>query len=116
MSTFLVGSACPAYGALLALAQEGNKVRPALGERDVQQARDDLEAGRQLQVRKVLRDGLRCLDRAEVLQAEVLGDDEDLLPVLVRPEDLRAHANDEHAKVGVEQPKQVVRVRDDIAL
>jgi hypothetical protein len=36
--------------------------------------------------------------------------------VLIRPEDLRAHANDEHAKVGVEQPKQVVRVRDDIAL
>ena len=51
----------------------------------------------------------------ELLHAQVLRDDEDLLAVLVRAEDLGALADDEHAVVGVEEPEEVVRVRDDVA-
>jgi hypothetical protein len=50
----------------------------------------------------------------ELLQPEILSHDQDLLPVQVRPEDLGALADDEHAVVGVEQAKEVVRVRDDV--
>jgi hypothetical protein len=45
-----------------------------------------------------------------MLQPEVLGDDEDLLSVLVWPQYLGTFADHEHAKIGVEQAKQVIRV------
>jgi len=75
----------PAHGTGLSFTQKCNKVRSTLGEWNAQQACYDLEAGRQLQVRKVLRDGLGNLNRAKVLQAEVLCDDENLLPMRVWP-------------------------------
>jgi hypothetical protein len=86
----------------LSLTQERNKISAALRERNVQQASDDLEAGRESQVWKVLRDGLGNLDRTKMLQAKVLCNDEDLLPVLVWTEDLGALADDKHAKIGIE--------------
>jgi hypothetical protein len=86
----------------LPFSQQGNKVRPALGERHVQQARDDLKAPCQLKIRKVFRDGLGNLNRAKVLQPEVLCDDENLLSVLVWPQYLGTFADHEHAKVGAE--------------
>jgi len=55
-----------------------------------------------LQVWKVLRDGLGNLDRTKVLQAKVLGNNEDLLPVLVWSEDLGTLADDKYTKIGIE--------------
>ena len=49
------------------------------------------------------------------LQPQVLRHDEDLLPVLVRPEDLRALADDQNAVVCVEEAEQIVRVRYDVS-
>ena len=91
----------PTHGARLSLTQQRNKISPALGERNVQQTGDDLEAGGQLQVRKILRDSLGNLDCTKVLQAEVLSNDKDLLPVLVWSQDLGALPDDKYAKIGV---------------
>jgi hypothetical protein len=106
----------PTHGAWLPLTQQRNKISAALGERNIQQARDDREACRQLQVREILRDGLGNLDHTKMLQPQVLSDNKDLLPVLVWPEDLGGLSDDKHAKISVEQPEQVVCVRDDITL
>ena len=40
-------------------------------------------------------------DRTEVLQAKVLGNGENLLPMLVWTEDLGTLADDKHAKIGI---------------
>ena len=51
---------------------------------------------------KFLCNGLGNLDRAKMLQAKVLSNDEDLLPVLVWTEDIGTLSDDEHAKIGIE--------------
>lgn len=58
-----------------------------------------------------------CADSGDVLElpeAQVLGDDENLLSVLVGSEDLRALPDDKHTIVGIEETEQVVCVRYDV--
>jgi hypothetical protein len=53
-------------------------------------------------------------DRTKVLQAKVLGNGKNLLPMLVWTEDLGTIADDKHGRIGFEYLEQVVRVRDDV--
>ena len=50
------------------------------------------------------------VDALELLEPEVLGNDQNLLAMLVGTEDLRALPDDKHTIICIEQPEQVVRV------
>lgn len=99
----------------LSLPQKRDKIVPPGAERHMQQTRNNFKAGGELQVRKVLGDGLGDLDHRELFDAQVFGHEEDFLAVLVGPEDLGAFADDEDTKVGIEEPEEVVSIRHNVS-
>lgn len=63
---------------------------------------------------------LRCNRREniairELLQAQILSDKQDLLPMSIRTQNLCTLPNDEHAEVCVKQAEQILCIRDDIS-